>query len=444
MTEMEYQHLVFEEFARKVQPAIRRSTSTTPTSTRRSRPSSPTPSTASGTRCSTTTSPRIERRTARDNDIPLLDGVPEPAGVLRRRRRAARARAQRAEQAAGAIVMGLSDQVGNELDEFVTETLRNNLLGLPLDLPTINMTRARSEGIPPLNDAAPPDLRRDQRRPARAVHELGRLRPAPQAPGVADQLRGRLRHAPDDHRSADDARPASAAAATRDRRSGRPDRSTPIPADAADFMFSTGAVGERPADRRHDHRPRQRRPLGRRPGRGHQPVRRPARHDVQLRVREPAREPAGRRPALLPGPHAGHEPAHPARGQLVRRADHAQHRRRQHAEGRRVRDGRLQVPARPTCDGTAGRLHQLAARPSPTTRPPTATRPAAAPRMPDGTIQYRTINTVDPPGINGQSRLQRHRRRRPDPRRQRQRHLLGRRRQRRHRGQRRRRRRARR
>ena len=31
--------------------------------------------------------------------------------------------------------MGSSDQAGNELDEFVTETLRNNLLGLPLDLP---------------------------------------------------------------------------------------------------------------------------------------------------------------------------------------------------------------------------------------------------------------------------------------------------------------------
>ena len=47
--------------------------------------------------------------------------------------------------------MGSSDQVGNELDEFVTETLRNNLLGLPLDLPTINMTRARDAGVPPLN-----------------------------------------------------------------------------------------------------------------------------------------------------------------------------------------------------------------------------------------------------------------------------------------------------
>ena len=48
--------------------------------------------------------------------------------------------------------MGMSDQVGNELDEFVTETLRNNLLGLPLDLATVNMARARSEGVPSLND----------------------------------------------------------------------------------------------------------------------------------------------------------------------------------------------------------------------------------------------------------------------------------------------------
>ena len=48
--------------------------------------------------------------------------------------------------------MGSSDQVGNELDEFVTETLRNNLLGLPLDLPTLNLTRAREAGVPPLND----------------------------------------------------------------------------------------------------------------------------------------------------------------------------------------------------------------------------------------------------------------------------------------------------
>ena len=47
--------------------------------------------------------------------------------------------------------MGLSDETGQEIDEFVGETLRNNLLGLPLDLAALNMTRARSEGIPSLN-----------------------------------------------------------------------------------------------------------------------------------------------------------------------------------------------------------------------------------------------------------------------------------------------------
>ena len=39
------------------------------------------------------------------------------------------------EEATGAIVRGMTRQTGNEIDEFVTEALRNNLLGLPLDLP---------------------------------------------------------------------------------------------------------------------------------------------------------------------------------------------------------------------------------------------------------------------------------------------------------------------
>jgi hypothetical protein len=42
-----------------------------------------------------------------------------------------------ADQAAGAIIRGVTRQVGNEIDEFVTEALRNNLLGLPLDLPSL-------------------------------------------------------------------------------------------------------------------------------------------------------------------------------------------------------------------------------------------------------------------------------------------------------------------
>ena len=48
---------------------------------------------------------------------------------------------------------GLTRQVGNEIDEFVTEALRNNLLGLPLDLAALNIARGRDTGIPSLNDA---------------------------------------------------------------------------------------------------------------------------------------------------------------------------------------------------------------------------------------------------------------------------------------------------
>jgi hypothetical protein len=164
ITEMEYQHLVFEEFARKVQPAINpfepfAFTQTelnpavkaefahavyrfghsmlTETISRRNEDGAG-PDTVYGTSDDTRGS---------QNDISLLDGFlnpPEytnggPAGPLT------------SEEAAGSIIMGMADQAGNELDEFVTDTLRNNLLGLPLDLPTINMTRARSEGIPRLN-----------------------------------------------------------------------------------------------------------------------------------------------------------------------------------------------------------------------------------------------------------------------------------------------------
>jgi hypothetical protein len=57
------------------------------------------------------------------------------------------------DQAAGAIVNGTTNQVANAIDEHVIDTLRNNLLGLPLDLATINMVRARDAGVPPLQVA---------------------------------------------------------------------------------------------------------------------------------------------------------------------------------------------------------------------------------------------------------------------------------------------------
>jgi Ca2+-binding RTX toxin-like protein len=58
-----------------------------------------------------------------------------------------------AHAASGAIIRGMTQQVGNEIDEFTTSALRNNLVGLPLDLATINIARARETGIPSLNEA---------------------------------------------------------------------------------------------------------------------------------------------------------------------------------------------------------------------------------------------------------------------------------------------------
>ncbi|SCZ05370.1 peroxidase family protein [Microvirga guangxiensis] len=57
------------------------------------------------------------------------------------------------EEAAGAIVRGMTRQVGSEIDEFVTDVLRNQLVGIPLDLAALNIARGRDTGIPPLNEA---------------------------------------------------------------------------------------------------------------------------------------------------------------------------------------------------------------------------------------------------------------------------------------------------
>jgi Ca2+-binding RTX toxin-like protein len=147
VTEMEYQHLAFEEFVRKVQPMVNAFGE-------------------GGTGYNTSINPAIRaefahavyrfghsmltqtvaRREADGTrkDMPLLDAFLNPlafddAGTVD------------SAVATGRIVRGMTRQTGNEIDEFVTEQLRNNLLGLPLDLPAINMARAREAGVPRLN-----------------------------------------------------------------------------------------------------------------------------------------------------------------------------------------------------------------------------------------------------------------------------------------------------
>jgi len=146
ITEMEYQHLVFEDFARKIVPAIR------PFHIYHSdgNPVVPAEFAHAVYRFGHSMLDDDVARTNADgtkNDVKLLTAFLNPQEYFR----GGAAGTLTPQEAAGSIFMGSADQAGNEIDEFVTETLRNNLLGLPLDLPTINMTRAREAGVPPLN-----------------------------------------------------------------------------------------------------------------------------------------------------------------------------------------------------------------------------------------------------------------------------------------------------
>ncbi len=51
------------------------------------------------------------------------------------------------------IVRGMSRQLTNEVDEFVTPAMQQTLLGQPLDLAAINIARGRDVGLPTLNEA---------------------------------------------------------------------------------------------------------------------------------------------------------------------------------------------------------------------------------------------------------------------------------------------------
>jgi hypothetical protein len=247
ITEMEYQHLVFEEFARKIVPAIRPFHVYHPDIN----PAIPAEfahavyrfghSMLDDTVARVNEDPVTGAKT--DNSLPLLKAFLNPpeyfdggaAGTLT------------PEQAAGSILMGSSDQVGNEIDEFVTETLRNNLLGLPLDLPTINMARAREAGVPPLNNLRRQifaDTNDGQLAPYKSWSDFGQHLKHPESlinfvaaygthPSITSQttLAGKR----------------AAAKAIVDPTAAPATDPADIPADAADFMFSNGKWANTPA-----------------------------------------------------------------------------------------------------------------------------------------------------------------------------------------------------
>ena len=51
------------------------------------------------------------------------------------------------------MIRGITRSVSNEIDEFITGGLQNNLVGLPLDLGALNIARGRDIGAPRLNGA---------------------------------------------------------------------------------------------------------------------------------------------------------------------------------------------------------------------------------------------------------------------------------------------------
>ena len=57
------------------------------------------------------------------------------------------------DEAAGAVARGMSREIGANIDEFITSALRDNLVGLPLDLAALNIARSRDTGVPSLNEA---------------------------------------------------------------------------------------------------------------------------------------------------------------------------------------------------------------------------------------------------------------------------------------------------
>jgi hypothetical protein len=144
VTEMEYQHLVFGEFVRKFSPNITAFaaynidldpaiTAEFANAVYRFGHSMLTETVAM-----TGYDPLTGLSNGQDNSIGLIEAFINPLAYKT--------------DTAGQVALGMSGQVGNAIDEWVTDALRNNLVGLPLDLATLNIVRGRDTGMGTLNE----------------------------------------------------------------------------------------------------------------------------------------------------------------------------------------------------------------------------------------------------------------------------------------------------
>lgn len=149
--EMQYQHLVFEEFARKISPTI-----DAVVFNENSYNATIDPSITAefahvvyrfGHSMMTEEIGREPVAGGPDvSDVPLLNGFLNPTLFDENG-------SMTPEQAAGSLINGMTSRVGSQIDEHVVDVLRNNLLGLPLDLATLNLLRGRDTGVPGLQEA---------------------------------------------------------------------------------------------------------------------------------------------------------------------------------------------------------------------------------------------------------------------------------------------------
>ena len=193
---MQYQHLVFEEFARKVQPNVDPFVFTNSADID--------PAIVAefahavyrfGHSMLTDTVDRLDNElsTSDGTTVSLFDGVPQPAGLRASGRDASMT-------AAGAIIRGMSRQAGNEIDEFVVDALRNQLLGLPLDLAALNIARGRDTGMPSLNDTRAQFYETTGDDRAQALRRAGSISRRTSRTRFDHQLHRGLWHASTDHR----------------------------------------------------------------------------------------------------------------------------------------------------------------------------------------------------------------------------------------------------
>src|SRR6056297_483014 len=145
-TEMQYQHLAFEEFGRKIQPAIAVFTVN------------------SSSEIDGAIFAEFAHVVYRFGHSMLTENVDtmDPNGVTMQNGLIEaflnpvafdNDQTLTSDQAAGAVARGMSRETGANIDEFVTSALRDNLVGLPLDLAALNIARGRDTGVPSLNAA---------------------------------------------------------------------------------------------------------------------------------------------------------------------------------------------------------------------------------------------------------------------------------------------------